>query len=735
MSAEPAAGMVDKYPALRRLGEAFGRQRVPWIQQLTATDCGVACLAMVLSLHGHKISLDEVRDAVGSGRDGLSARDLLRAGHLFGLSGRGVRLELSDLEFLGPGAILHWEFKHFVVLERTLPNGGAVLVDPAIGRRVVDAATLSRAFTGVAVLFEPNAHFEHRKAPSRVIWSRFKRAIWESGDWHRIVAASLLLQVLALALPMLTGSIVDRVVPRADAHLLTIIVVALVGIVGFHFLTSIVRGHLLIHLRARFDMRMTVGFVEHLLRLPYAFFQQRPAGDLMTRLNSNITVREILASGMLSALLDGALVLAYLLVLTIVHWKTALLAVALGAAQVLILQVARRPQNERLARMLHAQSAEESFVVDMLAGVETLKSLGAEQRITEHWSGKYVDHANATIERDKLNTVVESLSSTLRTASPLILLVYGTVEVLRGDLTLGSMLAVAALAQAFLSPLANLVASAGQVQLLSNYLDRISDVLETAREQPRLPRRTPRLKGGIRLERVSFRYQTSGAPVLNDISFEIRPGSLIAIVGPSGSGKSTLANLLLGLYPPTSGRVVFDGVDLHDMDLSAVRQQLGIVNQRAHLFGTTIRGNIAVRNPTVTLEDVAGAARKACIHDEITAMPLGYDTPLMDGGASLSGGQRQRIALARALLENPPILLLDEATAALDSITERTVQQELSRLECTRIVIAHRLSTIREADAIFVLQDGSLVEHGTHSELLALGGHYSRLVAAQVAPN
>jgi ABC-type methionine transport system ATPase subunit len=292
------------------------------------------------------------------------------------------------------------------------------------------------------------------------------------------------------------------------------------------------------------------------------------------------------------------------------------------------------------------------------------------------------------------------------------------------------------LAAGFLEPLATLVQTGLKLQLLRSYMERINDVLDAPREQEGQTVATaPRLTGRIRADGVWFAYGGPLAPpVVKDVSLEVQPGQLLGIVGRSGSGKSTFAHLLLGIYPPTSGRILFDGRDLAEFELRSLRGQIGIVTQRPYLFGATIRQNIALSNPAMPLEAVVEAAKLACIHDDIVAMPMGYETPLVDGGASLSGGQQQRIALARALAHRPTILLLDEATSDLDGVTERMVHHNLSALGCTRIVIAHRLSTIVDADLILVMEEGTIVQQGTHDELMVLPGAYRQQVLVQQGP-
>ncbi len=724
----------DRFPALRKLFLETGRKSVPWIPQTANTDCGPACLAMVLTYFGKELSLEEVRDRVFKGRDGSTARLLLEAATELGLRGRGVTIhDLDDLRHLPRAAILHWDFKHFVVLE-SVDRSGAVIVDPLDGRRTVSRQELGQSFTGVALAFEPGRDFQPEKSHRRSGTAYFIRELLSrSQNLKRIFLVSLLLQLLALALPIGTGLIVDRVVPRADVSLLQLLVGGLVMLLVFRGLITLVRAFLLLQLRTEFDAKITLEFLDHLVDLPYEFFQNRSTGDLVMRLNSNTMVREILTGSALSTLLDGSLVVIYLLILLAVSPPLGLLVLALGVLRIGIFLITRRKHRDLMSSLLGAQARSRGFQVQMLGGIETLKAAGAEKRAVEQWSDLFVDELNVTVAQGRLRAYYDTLLDLLASGSPLVVLLFGTHQVLAGQLTLGTMLALNALAIGFLTPLSSLITTAFDLEILKSYVARIDDVLRTDKEQaPGTFRSTPKLSGRVTLDAVSFSYGPQAPQVIREVSVDIEAGSFVALVGPSGAGKTTLANLLMGLYRPTGGRVLLDGHDLETLDLRAARRQLGVVTQNPYLFGPSIRQAIALAEPSMSLDRVIEAAKAARIHDEIEAMPLGYETLLGDGGSSMSGGQRQRVALARALATRPALLLLDEATSNLDAICEQQIHGELDRYQGTRIVIAHRLSTVRSADRILVVDEGRIVEAGTYEELLAAGGAFASLIEAQL---
>ena len=696
-------------------------------------DCGAACLGMVLAYYGRQVPLDELRQTTNTNRDGVDALAVTRAAQRYGLSAQGVVADLDVLAHLPPATILHWEFTHFVVFER-LRRHGVEVVDPALGRRRLSMEVFRRSYTGVAITFEPSEDFQTSALRTTGTWRYLRPLLGQSRRLTRVLVASVLLRLLALALPLLTGLLVDQIVPRDDRELLVVAGVVMAAVVGYFFLATLLRSHLLLQLRTRLDVHLTTAFVEHLVDLPYAFFLGRSAGDLMMRLQSNTVVREFLTTGTVSALIDGGLASLYLVLLFMLSPPLAALVLGLSLLQVMVLVLSWRRSQHLMSESLQIEAKSQSYTFELLAGIETLKAAGAERRAADHWERLFIDQVNVALRRGRLNAWVDAVMFTLQLGSPLAILVYGGVQVLDGNLSLGTMLAAAALAAGFLEPLATLIETGLKLQLLRSYMERINDVLDAPREQEGQTVATaPRLTGRVRADGVSFAYGGPLAdPVVEDVSLEVQPGQLVGIVGRSGSGKSTLAGLLLGLYPPTSGRILFDGRDLAELDLKSLRGQIGIVTQRPYLFGGTIRQNIALSNPEMPLEMVVDAAKLACIHDEIVAMPMGYETLLVDGGASLSGGQQQRIALARALAHRPTILLLDEATSDLDSVNERRAKHNISALGCTRIVIAHRLSTIVDADLILVMEDGRIVQRGSHHELMALPGAYRDQVVAQL---
>ena len=727
--------IAESFPALKNLGFSGKHKSVPFVQQLEWTDCGAASLCMVMAFHGRDSKLAEVREAMGIGRDGVSAKAILDTAERYGLQGRGIKVSLEQLKLLKRATILHWEFNHFVVFDSV--RGKLVrIVDPATGPRDLTFEEFGKAFTGVAIELSVTERFTKVKPEKGRLKRYLTELMSEKGLFQRIIIVSLVLRLVALVLPLMTGMIIDKCVPRSDYHLLYVCIACIAGMVFFNLIAEIVRSYLLLHLRIALDTRMTLGFLDHMVALPFSFFQRRSTGDLMMRVDSNGTVREMVTSKSMSAIIDGVFVLLYAFIIFYVNPVLGLITIAMSAVEALIFLCARPTFQRLLAADLDKQAKAHSYMVQLLGGMETLKCAGAERLGVEKWSNLYTDELNIKLRRARASAWVDGIRGAVTALGPMLILTIGASAVMSGQMMLGTMLAMNSLATSLFGPLSALVSSALELQLVKGHMDRIDDVLQTKVEQDRdAAQQPPRLRGGVSVKNVSFKYGEQAPLVVQDVSLEIQPGMSVALVGPSGSGKSTLLNLLAGLYKPVTGEIQYDNRALHDMDLRAIRQQIGIVPQHPFIFGGTIRENVALTAPGATLDRISSACKVSCLHDDITEMPMTYDTVVSDGGGSLSGGQRQRVAIARAVIRNPSLMLLDEATSALDNATEKRVIENLERQRCTRITVAHRLSTVRNADLIVVMDKGRIVEQGNHATLLAKGGLYTKLVHASQNPN
>jgi ATP-binding cassette, subfamily B, bacterial len=708
-------------------------RRVPELRQMSTVECGACCLAMILNYYGRRISVSQVQEFCGVGRDGLSALAIAKAARQYGLRVRAVSVKKHDPRFIALPAIIHWEFNHFMVVERWSSRHVDV-VDPAVGRRRLSLEEFEEGFTGILLMLEPGAQFERRASVrSLSLWAYLRSLPHMYGVVAQVIGTSLLLQIFGLGTPLLTAIIVDQIIPTKASSLLIVLGLGMLFLIVMQGVMKLLRASLLIYLQTRIDAQMMLNFFEHLLSLPYRFFQMRFNGDLLARVDSNTAIRDLLTSQMVSTLLDGCTVIVYLIALLVESRLIAGITVAIGAFQVALL-LATAPAIRRLTmRDLVAQGKTESYLNEVLAGIATVKAAGAEQRALSRWTNLFFDEMNISIRRNYLLAVVGIAFEILQLLSPLLLLWIGAAQVINASMSLGTMLALNTLAVSFLGPLSSLATSGQKIQVARAHFDRLADVLESKPEQDLQQVMTPpRLRGRVDLRNVSFQYDPHSAPVLSEISLHIRPGQKVALVGKTGSGKSTLGKLLIGLITPTRGDILFDGIPLQQLNYQEVRRQFGVVLQEAFIFSGSVRDNIAFNNPEIDRSQIVKAAKAAAIHDDIEKMPMGYETLLSEGGSAFSGGQRQRLALARALANHPTLLLLDEATSALDVATERAVEQNMHRLSCTQIVIAHRLSTIRNADLILVLDQGHIVEQGTHRQLLRQRGFYAQLIKIQV---
>jgi ATP-binding cassette, subfamily B, bacterial len=709
-----------------------GRKRVPIVLQTSSYDCGAACLAMVLGHLGRPVEPWECEDCFAGGRNGASAAAIVRSARRFGLEAEQYSLELEGLGELALPAIVYWQFRHFLVVER-ITETKVEVVDPSSGRISMTREAFGKGFTGIALTFSAGPEFQRvpRRAGSQM--GQILRLLGNS-RYPRLVVqlflASLLLQGIGLAFPLFTKIILDGVLP---SHSLSYLETALSGFgaaIVARFTLGLARGRALVLLQSRLDSTLLAGLFRHLLSLPPRFFQLRSPEDLLSRVNGYVTVRELLASRTLGVLLDGLLLVAYSVSLLLTLPAFGVLALGCGGLEAAAALVTSKRRKALLQESLAAQSENQTLMNEAMHGISMLKTTGAEESVFRIWSNIHTRQLNATSRRQRTAASLEAFSTAIRSATPLLVLTLGTYQVMQGSLSIGSMIALNALVAGISVPLGTMVGAVQQLQMADVYVRRLNVILLAEPERSAAEvAEAPRLRGDLELRDVSFRYSDDSPEILRNVSLKVRRGEKIAIVGSSGSGKSTLAAILLGLLPPSKGQVLYDDLPSERFDLRQLRRQMGAVLQEPPLFTMNIRQNICLAHPEMKMDAVIAACRSAAIDQEIEAMPMGYETPLMAGLRSLSGGQKQRIALARALVNQPAILVLDEATSAVDRVTERRIHENLRALSCTQVVIAHRLSTVRDADLIVVLDRGAIVEQGRHDELCARNGHYAALVS------
>ncbi|OWA35267.1 hypothetical protein B9G55_11440 [Saccharibacillus sp. O16] len=701
------------------------RRRMPFIEQMEDSECGIACVAMVMAHHGCRVSLHEIRDRYGVSRGGSSLLQLMTIASGYAMKSKAFRCGIQDLKNLPLPAIAHWEGKHFVVIEK-VGRSRLTIVDPSFGRRTLSIEEAQQKYSGHVLCAVPDEGFEQRKG--RNDWGFFIGLAFKQPRWlFAILGVSLLLQSFGLIAPKLTAWITDNLLIAGEQKWTTMIGLALLSLFVFYELFAMMRGWLVARLQSVMDLNMMQIFIERLFRLPYAFFESRTGGELMFRTNANVYIRQLLSNRMVTIVIDFILLVSYAALMLVQSPKLALTVIATGAGIFLILIVTTWVTKKFSSREITEQSRTQSFLAECIYGITDIKLSGAEKRIFDSWRELFVDQLAVTQKRNVWVSLLESFSSGIQFILPLMLLWAGSGAVLAGQMTIGGLLGFNALAMAFMIPIVSLGSAYTQLLTVGSYLQRIHDVIEAKPEQQDGFRTVDDLQGGLELRGVSYRYSPFAQEAVSNLNMKIEPGQKVAIVGPSGSGKTTLAKLMLGFYEPTEGEVRYDNQPLQELDLRSLRRKVGSILQDTRLFQRTIEENIRMMDDSISLDQVVRAAERASIHEDIMRLPLGYSTLVSESGANLSGGQRQRLMLARALVSEPRILLLDEATSALDNLSQAKIEEALSQMNCTRIVIAHRLSTVIDADRIIVMDRGRIVETGSHRQLLNQKGLYYHL--------
>ena len=731
---KPDTPEID-FPQPKPKQTLFG-QRYPFIGQQSSSDCGVACLAMISQYWGKRFTVNYLRRLAGIGRTGISLKGLTKAAENIGYQARPVRASLNRLVEQSNPWIAHWEGNHYTVVYWV--KGDRLLVaDPAKGKRILSRQEFLSGWTGYAILLNPTERLYQTPDEKRSLGRFFKlllpyrKLIWQ------IISLSILIQIFGIVSPLFTQIILDQIVVNKSQSTLNVFVIGalLFGLWGMGL--SATRNYLLSYFSNRINLTMVSGFINHTITLPLKFFESRRVGDITTRVGENSKIQRFLLGQVMLSWLNFITGFVYLGLMLYYNWKLTLLVLGL-IPPIIILTLVATPLLRKLSReRFNAAADQNSSLVEMISGIATVKSVAAEREVRWRWEDLLTHQINVRFKGQKLAINLGLLSGLINSIGGVALLWYGATLVIQDQLTIGQFVAFNMMKGHIISPVIALVGLWDELQEVLISVERLNDIFDTEQEEtPHKQMLTlPELQGDVRCENVTFRYDTEEERnVLQNVSFEVKPGQTLAIVGRSGSGKSTLVKLLQGLYFPTNGRIWIDGHDIQHVSPVSLRSQIGVVPQDCFLFSGTILENITLYRPEFTLEQAIEAAKLAEAHAFIQAMPLGYNTKVGERGSTLSGGQRQRIAIARALLGEPRILILDEATSSLDTESESRFQHNLARIsqECTTFIIAHRLSTVRNADCILVLDRGIIVEQGTHEELIAQHGLYYHLAKQQL---
>lgn len=705
---------------------------------MEAVECGAAALAMILSHHGLVIPLEQLRISCGVSRDGSTAKNVLYAARKYGLTAKGWKKELDGLWALRSPAILFWNFNHFVVLDG-VGKKGCWINDPAMGRRQVTWDEMDTSFSGIVLTFERTPAFAPGGERPSVVRALGRRLAGSERAVTFLMLCGLAMVVPGLVIPTFSKIFVDSVlIARVDGWLRPLLIAMTMTLV-LRLALGWVQQLYIRRLQTKLLVTTTTEFFEHVLHLPIEFFAQRYAGDIATRVGLNDQIALFLSRRLASAAINGVLALFFVLLMFAYSVPLTLIGVAVVAVIVATTRYVGGIQADGSKRLLQEQGKVSGVAMGGLTTIETLKATGGETDLFARWAGHVAKTVTISQRLERSTIALSTIPALLNQMTFVTILCVGGSFVMNGSMTMGELVAFQSLMASFLAPVISLSALATDTQAMAGNLARLDDVLRYDVDARSLARvedvvsafAGERLRGEVELRDVTFGYSLLAPPLIENFSLHLRPGARVALVGGSGSGKSTLAKLISGLYAPWSGEILFDGQPISTLPGTTFTSSVSVVDQDISMYEGTLRDNLTLWDRTVPESEVVHAAKDALIHHEITARPGGYSSGVQEGGTNFSGGQRQRLEIARALANEPRVLILDEATSALDPLTEQRIEQHLRRRGCTCIVVAHRLSTIRDADEIIVLKKGRVVQRGSHDTLmLDEQGLYAQLARA-----
>ncbi|KJY86001.1 peptidase domain-containing ABC transporter [Pseudoalteromonas piscicida] len=679
--------------------EFWSRKSLPVIIQSEAAECGLASLAMVAGYHGYRTDLTRLRQRFSISIEGCTLLDIMHFAEKLHLTSRPLRIELEDLDALQTPAILHWDMNHFVVLKKANEKR-IVIHDPAGGEKTFTMEEASKHFTGVALELTPTKDFEKKEQKASLRFSDFwSRITGLKRSLLLIFILSILLQVFTLAAPYYIQLVIDDVILTGDTSLLTVLAIGFFLVLLFEIATNALRGFTLLHFGNQMNIQLGANLFHHLVRLPIAYFEKRHMGDVVSRFGSLQQVKQLLTTGVIEAIIDG--LMAIITLAMIFFYSPMLSAVVLVAVitYAIIRMVMYKPFRNISEQEIMARAEENSNFMETVRGIQTIKLFGSEVKREGQWQNRYASAINHNIRLGNFKIGYDAINRALFGIENIIVVYLAAHLVIAGGFSTGMLFAFMSYKRQFMDKTANLIEKLIEFKMLGLHFDRIADIALTDKEelQPDQYRKL-NIEGKIEVKNLSFAYSDATPNVIDKLSLTINAGESVAITGPSGCGKSTLLKLMLGLNKPSSGEILVDGISLSQIGARQYRQQIAAVMQDDELLSGTVADNIAFFDSPINMEKVVHCAQLAAIHDDISDMPMGYDSLIGDMGSSLSGGQKQRIILARALYKDPKILFMDEATSHLDTGLEEDINDAVSRLKITRIIIAHRKETIASAD-------------------------------------
>lgn len=707
--------------------------------QHDATDCAAACLATICMYYKRETTITKLRDILGTDIKGTTLNGLNNGAIELGFDTKVVRVDKDGFKskYTLP-AIAHIitdeGLSHFVVIHK-IKKEKVIILDPSKGMVKEEIDSFFTKFDGILLLLVPNNEFKPGKTKSSNMLSKFiKILLPQKALFIYAIIGSIILTILGIASSFFNKILMDEILPYQLKNELKVFVIGFLILGITQTILSFIRQHMLLYLSQKIDIPLLLGYFKHVFKLPMKFFTTRKVGDILTRFSDASTIKDVLSSISLSLIIDIMLASVSAVILYVMNNTLFIVILAITIISAILIYAFKRPFKKINLKQMEAEARLNSHIIESLKGVETIKVLAAEDKSLEKLEKEYIRNLRIAFKEGVLSNIQGTLSSLVNTVGNLVLMYIGTLMVINGKITLGSLMAFTSLSSYFMDPIGRLIGLQLQIQEASISLKRISEIYEVEREQIDNDKiQIKQVEGDISIENVTFSYG-SRRPVLNDVTIKIPKGKKVALVGESGSGKTTVSKLLLKYYTPEEGKINISGYDIEELDVYSLRKSIAYVPQNIELFSGTIKDNILLGKSNITYDDIKEACENANCNSFINNMPGKYDTYLDEACGGLSGGEKQRIALSRALVKKSKFMILDEATSNLDFISEAKIYDTLYKKgrDTTMLVIAHRLSTIRNCDIIYVMDKGKVVEVGDHKTLLSKKGYYYRLYESQV---